>query len=102
MADRTTYQALGTANAQIAGSGLKASGSSLDLLHESAANGALAKETAITQGNITEAGYQEQAQSYRNMSKAADVAIDADNLAAIGADVSSFFKAGSSIASLFV
>ncbi len=102
MADRTTYQALGTAQAQIAGSGLKASGSALDLLHESAANGALAKENAVTQGNITEAGYQEKAQSYRNMSQAAQVAIDAANEAAVGADITGAIKGVASIATLFM
>lgn len=101
MADRTTYQALGSATAAVAASGLKTSGSALDLLHESAANGQLAKETAITQGNINEAGYQEQAQSYRNMSKAADVAIQADNEAATGAEVSSVFKGIAALTSLF-
>lgn len=102
MAERTTQQALGSGEAAIGNSGLKASGSSLDLLHESAANGQFAKEQAITQGNITEAGYQEQAQSYRNMSQAAQVAIDADNEAATGATISSAFKGAAAIASLFI
>ncbi len=102
MADRTTYQALGSATAAIANSGLSTSGSALDILHESAANGALAKENATTQGNITEAGYQEQAQSYRNMSQAAQVAIEADNEAATGADISGAIKGIASIASIFL
>jgi hypothetical protein len=102
MADRTTQQALGSVTAGEANSGLATSGTAMDLLHESAANGALAKENAITQGNITEAGYEEQAQSYRNMSQAAQVAINADNTAATGADISGVLKGAASIASLFL
>lgn len=84
--DRTTFQALGTAKSQIAGSGLKESGSALDLLHESAANGAITKEVLGVQGQITEAGYLEQGDSYRNLSKAAAFAVQGDNLAADAAD----------------
>lgn len=108
MADRTTYQAFGTAQSQIAGAGLKTSGSALDLLRESAANGALAKENAITQGQITEAGYEEQGDSYRNMSKAAAFAVQGDEVAAqaadhaaVGAETTSAIKAFAGIASIF-
>jgi hypothetical protein len=84
--DRTTFQALGTAKSEIAGAGLKESGSALDLLHESAANGAITKEVLGAQGQITEAGYLEQGDSYRNLSKAAAFAVQGDEIAAQAAD----------------
>lgn len=84
--DRTTFQALGNIQSEVAGSGLKMSGSALDVLHESAANGAITKEVLGVQGQITEAGYLEQGDSYRNLSKAAAFAVEGDNLAADAAD----------------
>src|SRR4051812_4198634 len=44
MADRQIYQGIGAETAQITGAGLKLSGSALDLLRDSAAQGALQKE----------------------------------------------------------
>lgn len=106
--DRTTFKALGTAQSQIAGSGLKASGSALDLLHESAANGALTKEVLGVQGQIAEEGYLEQGRSFRNMSKAAAFAVQGDELAAEAADhaaegatVTAGLKGLAGIASIF-
>jgi hypothetical protein len=79
-ADRNLYQALGTTRADFAvglfarpmncriwrcsGAGFAESGSALDLLRESASQGAMTKAVLGEQGLITEAGYQEQAQSY--------------------------------------
>lgn len=100
--DRSIYQTIGGEQADIAGAGLAASGSALDLLHDSAAQGALTKAVAGQQGLITEAGYEEQAQSYRNMSEAAKMAADAENNAALGADITGAIKGAASIATLFV
>ena len=100
--DRNIYQAIGGEQADIAGGGLANSGGALDLLHESAAQGALTKAVAGQQGLITEAGYEEQAQSYRNMSEAARMAADAENMAGIGADITGVIKGAASIATLFV
>lgn len=69
--DRETMMAIGGQKAAIAGSGLAASGSALDVLRDSAAQGQLAKSVLGAQGQITEASYQEQQQSYENMSAAA-------------------------------
>jgi hypothetical protein len=55
----------------VASSGFEATGTSLDLLRDSAAQGALTKAVLGQQGLITEAGYKEQAQSYDIMSAAA-------------------------------
>lgn len=84
--DRSNYQAIGGQQADVAGAGFAASGSALDLMRDSASQGALTKAVAGQQGLITEAGYTEQAQSYQNLSKAAAFAVQQDNLAADAAD----------------
>lgn len=107
--DRAIYQTIGGQQADIAGSGFAASGSALDLLRDSASQGALTKAVAGQQGLITEAGYTEQQQSYQNLSKAAGLAVQQDNLAAnaadnaaAGADITSAIKGVAAIATLFV
>src|SRR5262245_21292843 len=55
---------LGGQQAAVAASGFESSGSALDLLSDSAKQGALTKAVAQQQGLITEAGYKEQAESY--------------------------------------
>lgn len=101
-AEKKTMQSAGTATADIAGSGLATSGSGMDLLRENAENGAIAKDVGITQGNIQEAGYEEQAKSYNIMSQAATNAGNAENTAATGADITAGIKGAASIATLFV
>ena len=89
-ADRELYMSLGKTKAAVANAGLAQSGSALDILRESAQEGATTKAVIGQQGLITEAGYQEQSQAYTNMANAAGVAIGADKLAAVG----SFAAAG--------
>jgi hypothetical protein len=60
--------------ADVAGAGLKQSGSAIYLLADSARQGELAKTVLAKQGEITEAGYEEQAQSFDVMSAAARMA----------------------------
>jgi len=81
---RENTQALGQTTADIAGAGLAAGGSALDILRDSASQGAIAKAVLGEQGLITEAGYKEQAQSYTNMANAAEAAAKAENTAATG------------------
>ncbi len=69
--DRQISITVGGQRAAVGGAGLAESGSALDLLRDSAAQGALARSVLVTQGQITEAGYTEQANSYDVMSKAA-------------------------------
>jgi hypothetical protein len=99
--DRQLYMFMGGERADTAGAGFAASGSSLDLLRSSASQGALTKAVLGQQGLIQEAGYQEQAESYQNMSEAATIAGNAENNAANGADVSAIFKGLGAVASLF-
>lgn len=100
--DRQLYQTLGGQQADIAGAGFANSGSALDLMRDSAAQGALTHAVAGEQGLITEAGYKEQADSYRNMSQAAQVAIDAENKASENSYITAGIKGVAAAASLFV
>lgn len=107
--DRNIYQTIGGQQADVAGAGFAASGSALDIMRDSASQGALTKAVAGQQGLIQEAGYQEQATSYQNLSKAAGIAVEADNVAADaadkaaeGADITAGIKGAAAIATLFV
>ena len=80
-AQRELYTSLGTTTANVAGAGLANSGSALDILRESASQGALTRAVIKSQGLITEAGYNEQQQSYLNMVGAANAAISGDTVA---------------------
>lgn len=98
--DRNIYQTIGGESADIAGGGFAASGSSLDLLRDSAAQGAMTKAVAGQQGLITEAGYEEQATSYQNLANAANMAGNAENNAATGADITAGIKGVASVANI--
>jgi hypothetical protein len=79
---RNTTMQIGGQKAAQAGAGFAASGSGLDILADSASQGALAKATLGQQGLITEAGYQEQATSYGIMqSTATQAASEEDQIA---------------------
>lgn len=80
--ERQTTMSLGETTADVAGAGFATSGTALDLLRDSASQGAITKAVAGQQGLITQAGYQEQAQSYQNMQAAANLAAQEDRLAA--------------------
>jgi hypothetical protein len=99
--DRDLFKSLGQTRADIAGAGFAESGSALDILRESAQQGALTRAVTEQQGLITGEGYEQEAKSYQNMAQAAQVAIDAANEAATGSYISAGFKAISSVASIF-
>ena len=67
---RAETQAIGGAEASVGGAGFAASGSALDIMRDSANQGALAKGVLAQQGAITEAGYDEQAKSFTTMANA--------------------------------
>jgi hypothetical protein len=94
------YSSMSQTRADIAGGGFAASGSGLDILAQSASQGALQQAVIQRQGLITEQGYEEQAQSYRNMESAANLAAGAEDQAAKGAAWSAGFKFAGAIASL--
>lgn len=68
--NRQVTQAIGGQQASVAGAGFASSGSALDIMRDSASQGALAHGTLAQQGVITEAGFEEQAKSFDTMSAA--------------------------------
>ena len=99
-ASREITKSLGQTAADVAGAGFAASGSALDILRESASQGALTKAVLSEQGLITEAGYKQQAQSYQNMAAAADLAAHRDEQAATGSMITAGIKGVAAIASV--
>lgn len=81
-ATRAITLGIGETKADVAGAGFAESGSALDLLRDSASQGALQKAVLSEQGLITEEGYKVQAQSYRTMAEYADMAATGDYIAA--------------------
>lgn len=72
--ERNTTLQIGGQRADVAGAGFAESGSALDILRDSASQGALSKAVLGQQGLITEAGYTEQQQSYNLMASTARTA----------------------------
>jgi len=68
--ERQVTQTIGGQRASVASAGFASSGSALDILRDSATQGALAKGVLAQQGMITEAGYLEQGKSFDTMSAA--------------------------------
>jgi hypothetical protein len=97
--DREIYKTIGGQAADVAGAGFSASGSAIDIMRESAAQGALTKAVGQQQGLITEEGYKVQAQTYTNMGEAARLAADAEDNAATGSLWSTGFHAAAAVAS---
>jgi hypothetical protein len=92
--NRTTFQMVGGAEADVAAAGFATSGSALDILRSNASQGALASAVLEKQGAITTAGYKEQATSYDIMQKAAKQAASADEDAGFASFISGGMKLG--------
>ena len=86
-ADRALFGSLGGTRSAVAASGFGEGGSAGDILRSSASQGALNKAVLGQQGLITEAGYTQQAESYRAMQTAAGVASQMDILGAQGEQI---------------
>lgn len=93
---------LGQQRADVAASGFADSGSAIDIMRDSASQGALTKAVIGQQGLITEAGFKEQAAAYRIMADASRMAADAERTAETGAYISAGIKGASAIGSLFI
>lgn len=91
---------LGQQQADVAASGFIASGSALDLLRDSAAQGALTKAVAQQQGIIEEDAYKAQAQSYALMAEGANLAAAAGDKAAQQAEISAGIKGIAALATM--
>lgn len=88
-ADRALFLNLGGARSAAAASGGTAGGSAEDILRDSASQGALNRAVLTQQGLITEAGYQEQGESYRFMTQASNIAAQAEEMSAQGEEAAS-------------
>lgn len=100
--DRENLKVLGGQSADIAGAGFSASGSALDIMRDSASQGALTSQVLGAQGEIAVHGYEEQAKSYRTMAEASRLAADAQDTAGMGSTISGGIKAAAAIASVFL
>jgi len=92
---REVFKAIGGQRADVAAAGFAAGGTALDLLRDSTAQGALAKEMVSQQGLITEQAYEAQAQAYGKQ-------VDAARLAATGSFIGAGVAAIGAIASVFI
>jgi hypothetical protein len=99
-AQRETTKVLGETTADVAGAGFAQGGSALDLLRDSASQGAMQKAVLGEQGLITEAGYKEHAQSFQNMAAAAGDAANAEKMAQTGDFITGGIKIATGVASL--
>jgi hypothetical protein len=97
---RELTKSLGQTAADVAGAGFATGGSAIDLLRDSASQGALAKAVRGEQGLITEQGYQEQASSFESMANAAVLAGGEANKAATGDFIGAGISGATAIASL--
>lgn len=76
---RTNYQATGQTEAEVGGAGFSNSGSSLDILRDSAREGSLARSMITQQGAINVESYHEQANALNTQAQAADMAASAQD-----------------------
>ncbi len=106
MSERKTYLGIGGQQSDVASAGFSNSGTALDLLRDSATQGALEQQLIRQQGEITEAGYDEQEKAYGNLATYARQSADtqrqmADNAEEAG-NWSAAIKGGAAIATLFI
>jgi fermentation-respiration switch protein FrsA (DUF1100 family) len=97
---RELTKSLGQTAADVAGAGFATTGSAIDLLRDSASQGALAKAVLGEQGLIQEQGYKEQAASFESMANAAVIAGGAENKAATGSFIGAGISAATAVATL--
>lgn len=99
--DREMYKALGGIQSDVAGAGFAQSGSALDILRDSASQGALLHAVTGQQGLITEQGYQVEAENYRAMGDAARLAAGAEDRAADRAPILAAIHGAAALASFY-
>lgn len=74
--ERSILKTIGGQQADVAAAGFGASGTALDLLRDSAAQGELEKAVLGFQGLVDEAAFEQQAKSYEFMAKASRMSAD--------------------------
>jgi hypothetical protein len=97
---RKANQAQGDLAGDIASNNFEQSGSAIDVMRDSATQGALKVAVAQQQGLIEVAGYQEQERSYLLMQDAANVAAKADEHAATGQTWAGAISGAAAVASI--
>jgi hypothetical protein len=97
---RELTKSLGGTTAEVAGAGFATTGSAIDLLRDSASQGALAKAVLGEQGLITEQGYKEQASSFESLANAAVMAGGEANKAATGDFIGAGIQGATAVATL--
>jgi hypothetical protein len=80
---RELYKTLGKQQAGVAGAGFEESGTAIDLLRDSASQGAIQKAVLETQGAINVDSYEQQARLFTAMADAADNAKKSDQFGAL-------------------
>lgn len=100
--ERQKFNVLGGQRADVASSGFAASGSAMDILRDSAQQGALQEAVAHQQGLVTEEGYRQQASSYRNMAAASRLAAGAAKKSASQAYWKAGIKTAMAVGSAFI
>lgn len=98
---RKIFNTLGGQAADIASSGFAVSGSALDIMRDSASQGALTKAVIGQQGLIEEDSYEQQAKSFGLMAEASRLSAKASEGAGIGSIIGAGFKAAAGVGSLF-
>jgi len=71
---RKNFQTIGAQQAEVAGAGLSAGGTNLNLLRSSMQQGSMAKQQIQVQGDITEANFQEEADAHSAAASSATTA----------------------------
>jgi hypothetical protein len=89
---RQAYKVVGAGQADVAGSGLAASGSALDVMRASASQASLAGQLIGTQTAINVNAYEAQAGAYRGEAQAANALGHADGGKAAGDLIGGIFK----------
>lgn len=98
-ADRSIYQTISSADANIAGNGFKASGTAMDILRDSAVQGDLTKSIIGTQGEIDANGIKQQIASFGAQADQYDNAAAAADSASTGSMISGLIKGAGAVAS---
>lgn len=90
--EREIYKTIGGQQADIAGAGFSASGTALDLLRDSTAQGDLTLRLIEEQGLINENAYRLQAESYRGQQQLALSQADTYRISAAGKKISAIIN----------
>lgn len=97
-ADRSIYQSISSAEANVAGNGFKASGSAMDILRDSAVQGDLTKSIISTQGEIDANAIKQQIASFGAQADQYDTAAAAADSASSGSMISGIIKGAGAVA----